>query len=155
VTVAGSVGEAKHYFLARSGRSSCAPRPGPRALHGMGFTAFSPEFWAVSLCFPSQLRGRAGLGAALWESFLFLELGAGLAPGAVRALVLALKTQIPVMFLYDAEVLLKVAPFATGGLPGEPLAPSFTPPPPPDPLCPTIFLRPQRSATPLEAGAPL
>jgi hypothetical protein len=52
----------------------------------MGFAACSLEFWAVSLCFPSQLRGLAGLGAALWESFPFpfLELGGGLAPGAVR-----------------------------------------------------------------------
>jgi hypothetical protein len=92
--VAEGVGEAKKYSLARSGRSSCAPRPGPP---------------------PSQPRGQAGLGAALWESFPFLELGGGLAPGAVRALVLALKTQIPVMFLHGAEALFKIAPFATGG----------------------------------------
>jgi hypothetical protein len=81
----------------------------------MGFTARSLEFWAVLFCFPSQLRGPAGLGGALWESFPFLELGGGLAPGAVRALVLALKTQIPVIFLYGAEARFKIASFATRG----------------------------------------
>jgi hypothetical protein len=84
------VGEAKNYFLARSSRSSCAPRPGPRALFEMGFAACSLEFWAVSFCFPSQLRGLAGLGGALWESFSFLELGGGLAPGILEIQLVAL-----------------------------------------------------------------
>jgi hypothetical protein len=34
------VGEEKHYFLARSGRSSYAPPPGPRTLCELGLAAF-------------------------------------------------------------------------------------------------------------------
>jgi hypothetical protein len=39
-----SAREANNYFLARSGHSSCALRPGPRALCEMEFAACSLEF---------------------------------------------------------------------------------------------------------------
>jgi hypothetical protein len=38
--VTGSAGEATNYFLACSGRASCAPPPGPRALCGVGLAAY-------------------------------------------------------------------------------------------------------------------
>ena len=96
-------------------------RPAPRATRAVrdGVCGVLSRILGRFVLFPygSQLRGLpvAGPGAALWESFPFLELGGGLAPGAVRALVLALKAQIPVIFLYGAEALFKIAPFATGG----------------------------------------
>jgi hypothetical protein len=59
--------------------------------------------------------------------------------GAKKITALLPKTRIPTIFLYGRGVNFQIAPFATGGLLREPLAPSFTLPPP-DPLGPTAFL---------------